>query len=157
MAKDKDNKDIKEQKPLNKRFVIFGIIVLIVVAVVTWLLISYASNNNKGEVEGVKTEDTQAQEEAKKDVPESAYFSEDAKIMFFYSDGCSWCQKEKVVLGELSAEGYKVKPMNVGKDTSLWEEYKIDGTPTFIAPNGDRLPGYTEKDELKKWMDSHLK
>ena len=85
-----------------------------------------------------------------------SYFAEDAKVMYFYSDGCHWCQKEKAeVLPKLGAEGYKVKPMNVGTDTSLWTKYNIEGTPTFVAANGDRLVGYQEYDALKKFLDSH--
>lgn len=83
------------------------------------------------------------------------YFSQDAKIMYFYSDYCHWCQQEKTVLTELGNDGYKVKPMNVGETPELWEKYKIEGTPTFIAENGDRLVGYQEKAPLKSWFDSH--
>lgn len=83
------------------------------------------------------------------------YFAEDAKVMLFYSDYCSWCIKEKEVLAKLAPEGYKVKPMNVGVQTDLWEKYQIKGTPTFIASNGDRLEGYQEYDKLKAWLDGH--
>ena len=155
----KDQKDQTNngQKPLSKKFVIFGIIFVVIVAIVVWLLVGYSGDSNTGEVQGTKTDDGQKTEDSVKEVPESKYFSEDAQIMYFYSDSCSWCQKQKVVLGELSSDGYKFKPMDVGKNTSLWQEYKIDGTPTFIAPNGDRLPGYTEGNELKKWVDNHTK
>jgi hypothetical protein len=149
------NEEKENKKPLNKRFLILAIIFLVVVAVVTWFLIRSTGSEQSGQVEGIKEE---AQEvEKAKTVPESKYFSEDAKIMYFYSDGCHWCQEEKKILGELGYEGYKFKPMNVGEDTSLWERYEISGTPTFIAENDDRLIGYREKAELKKWIDKHLK
>lgn len=83
------------------------------------------------------------------------YFDENATTMYFYSDYCSWCLKEKEVLTKLGAEGYRVKPMNVGKDQSLWEKYSIKGTPAFIASNGERLEGYNTEDKLKPWLDSH--
>ena len=83
------------------------------------------------------------------------YFAEDAKVMYFYSDYCHWCQKEKDVLEELGQAGYKVKPMNVGEKQDLWKQYNISGTPTFIAANGDRLVGYQDKDPLKNWLDQH--
>jgi len=83
------------------------------------------------------------------------YFDENATVMYFYSDNCSWCKKQKEVLSQLGTEGYRVKPMNVGQDQSLWEKYQVSGTPTFIAANGDRLPGYQTYDQLKPWLDSH--
>ena len=84
-----------------------------------------------------------------------SYFAEDAKVMYFYSDLCHWCQKEKEVLEELGKDGYKVKPMNVGEDAQLWKKYNISGTPTFIAQNNERLVGYQDKEPLKKWLDEH--
>jgi len=84
------------------------------------------------------------------------FFSEDAKVMYFYSDLCHWCQKEEAdVLPDLGAQGYKLKPMNVGNDPNLSVQYKIEGTPTFIAENGDRLTGYQEEPTLKAWLDAH--
>lgn len=84
-----------------------------------------------------------------------AYFSENAKVMYFYSDGCSWCQKEKEILNQLYTEGYTFKPMNVGKDPALTEEFKIEGTPSFIAKNGDKLSGYQKIDPLREWLKQH--
>jgi len=86
---------------------------------------------------------------------DQSYFSEDAKVMFFYSDLCSWCKKEKEILKELVTEGYKVKPMDVAKDTGLWQQYNIEGTPTFIAPDGTRLVGYQDKEKLKAFLDKY--
>lgn len=86
---------------------------------------------------------------------ESAYFSETASVMYFYSDGCHWCIEQKKDLEKLAPEGYRVKPMDVGQDQTLWETYKINGTPTFIAENGDRLEGYQTEDKLKPWLDEH--
>jgi len=83
------------------------------------------------------------------------YFDENATTMYFYSDYCSWCIKEKEVLAKLAPEGYRVKSMNVGKDQSLWETYSIKGTPTFVAKNGDRLEGFNAEDKLKPWLDQH--
>ena len=83
------------------------------------------------------------------------YFSEDATVMYFYSDMCHWCQQEKEVLSELAKEGYRVKPMNVGNNPELWKQYNIEGTPTFVAGNGERLVGYNKKDPLKAWLDKN--
>jgi protein-disulfide isomerase len=83
------------------------------------------------------------------------YYSEDAKVMEFYSDYCSWCIKQNEILARLGAEGYKVKPMDVGKNPSFWTDYKINGTPTFVASNGDKLEGYQDYDQLKAFLDKH--
>ncbi len=86
----------------------------------------------------------------------SDYFSADAKVMYFYSDFCHWCQKEKdEVLSKLGPEGYQVKPMNVGEKPDLGQQYNISGTPTFIAANGERLVGFQTIDQLKPWLDQH--
>ncbi|MCX6806631.1 MAG: thioredoxin family protein [Candidatus Berkelbacteria bacterium] len=82
-------------------------------------------------------------------------YDENAKVMFFYSDLCSWCQKEKTVLDDLAKDGYQVKPMDVKAHPDYWEQYKIKGTPTFIAPDGNRLDGYTEKEPLKQFLDKY--
>jgi thiol-disulfide isomerase/thioredoxin len=145
----KDNK-----KPLNVKLIILAIVFLAIVGVVVWLLIKNNNSANSGQVQGTKTDQSQIQETAKT-VPESKYFSDKAKIMIFYSDTCHWCQQEKQVLGELGYEGYRFKPMNVGNDPSLWEKFKISGTPTFVADDGDRLIGFREKAELKSWLDDH--
>lgn len=97
----------------------------------------------ESKVAGVSTGDT------------AEYFSEEAKVMFFYSDYCGWCTKQKEVLKELTSEGYKVKPMNVGKNQDLWKQYNIEGTPTFIAPDGTKLVGYQDKDKLKAFLDKY--
>ena len=87
---------------------------------------------------------------------EGSYFAEDAKVMYFYSDWCHWCQKEKEeVLPELGKLGLKVKPMNVGTDPSLGQKYNVTGTPTFIAANGDRLVGFQNLESLKDFVEKH--
>ena len=83
------------------------------------------------------------------------FFDETAKVMYFYSDNCSWCSKQKKVLIELAKEGYSVRPMDVGTDPQLFEKYNIQGTPTFISDNGEQLVGFREKAELKTWLDEH--
>ena len=151
----KKDQNKEEKKPFDKRILIIGIIVIIVIAVVAWLVVR-SEGSGSGEVQGTK-EEVIKEVEKPKTVPESKYFSEKAEIMFFYSNNCGWCEKQKEILGQLGYEGYRFKPMNVGDDPSLWEEYKISGTPTIVALNGDRLIGYREKTELKKWIDKHLK
>lgn len=94
-------------------------------------------------------------EVAGENIAEAEFFSDEASVMYFYSDFCHWCQEEKKVLEELGKEGYKVKPMNVGEKPELGKEFNITGTPTFIAPGSDPLIGYKTKEELKAWLDQH--
>lgn len=128
-----------------------GIIVLIILLAIGGVWYFRSGKNNNNQISGNKTEETKQSGTASS----TPYFSEKAKVMFFYSEFCGWCQKEKGVLEELGKEGYKVKPMDVGADSGLAEKYQIEGTPTFIAANGEKLVGFHEKAELKKWLDEH--
>ena len=95
-------------------------------------------------------------EVAGENIAEAEFFSDEASVMYFYSDFCHWCQKEKdEVLAELGKEGYQVKPMNVGEKPELGKEFNITGTPTFVAANGDRLVGFQEVEALKTFLDQH--
>jgi protein-disulfide isomerase len=127
----------------NDKSWVFGLIVI--AAIVGLSVWGFNRNNNEQVKPTVLGESTDNEE----------YFSEDATVMYFYSDYCSWCLKQKEVLKTLASEGYRVKPMNVGKNQSLWETYSIKGTPTFVAKNGDRVEGYKEANDLKKWLDEH--
>lgn len=85
----------------------------------------------------------------------TSYFKEDAKVMYFYSDYCHWCQKEKEVLENLAKDGLAVKPMNVGEKPELAKQYNVSGTPTFIASSGERLVGYQSLEALKPWLEKN--
>ena len=128
---------------------------IIISAVVTVVIISFAIfgysrvSNTSDNNQAVLAESTGFFEN-------QTYFSEDAKVMFFYSNFCGPCQREKTdVLPILGEQGYRVKPMNVGEKPELGAGYNIEGTPTFIAANGDRLTGYQELPVLKSWLDVH--
>ena len=118
------------------------IVVAVIVALGVW---GFKSNTNKTPAEN--------------NTPVANYYSDDANVMEFYQDSCSWCIKEQSVLSELGAQGYKVKPMNIGANypdhQGWWKDYNISGTPTFVAKNGDRLEGYQAADKLKAFLDSH--
>jgi len=116
-----------------------------------------ASCNNSNENSNNQTEPTatESQVAGASSTEKPEYFSDDAKVMFFYSDYCSWCVKQKEVLAELGKEGYRVKPMNVGENQDLWKQYNIEGTPTLIAPDGTKSTGYAEKDRLRTFLDKY--
>jgi hypothetical protein len=91
------------------------------------------------------------------DAPGSAtpYFDNNATVLFFYRDGCMWCQKEQEVLTLLAKDGYRVKPMHLDLNPEYWDEYGIKATPTFIGPDGKKMIGYQEYMPLRALLDSY--
>jgi thiol-disulfide isomerase/thioredoxin len=88
--------------------------------------------------------------------PQSQNYADDASpVMYFYGESCEFCQQQKPILRELANEGYRVKMMNVEGNSEYWAQYEISGTPTFLAGNGDRQVGLTQKDALRAWLQAH--
>ncbi len=83
------------------------------------------------------------------------YFDQNASVMYFYRDGCSWCAKESVVLTALAMEGYRVKPMHLDTNPEYVTQYEIAVTPTFIGPDGQRMDGYHEGSVLRPFLDRY--
>jgi hypothetical protein len=122
----------------------------IFIAIIVFAIVGYSAvaKKSNGSVAGSATPIPAGQNKE--------FFDQNAKVMFFYSDLCHWCQKEETdVLPDLGKAGYRLKPMDVGANPDLWQQYKIEGTPTFIAANGDKLVGFQDKDTLQKWLDAH--
>lgn len=134
-------------------FIISGVIILAGILVASAVL--YKRGKNSDNINSQPADNSSQEQEKVAGANTADYFDENATIMFFYSDLCSWCNKEKEVLAELAKEGYKVKPMNVRDHPDYWQKYSISGTPTFIAKNGDKQVGYMVKEELKKFLDEH--
>jgi len=84
-----------------------------------------------------------------------SYIDENSPVMYFYSDKCTHCQAQAPILEELSKEGYRLKLMDVLAHPEYWAQYSVSGTPTFLAANGDRQVGFTEKTELRAWLEAH--
>ena len=83
------------------------------------------------------------------------YKDDRSPVMYFFSSTCRFCQQQAPILRELSAEGFRIKPMDVGKNPNYWEDYSVTGTPTFLAANGDRLDGFTQKEALRAFLAQH--
>ncbi len=128
-------------------FISLGVLLLVITAFASIAYYKNQKNNEQGNVAGVQAAATSS--------PSAAYFDDNATTMFFYSDYCGWCQKEKTVLEELAKDGYRVKPMDVKAHPDYWDKYQITGTPAFIAKNGQKKTGYMEKDILKVWLDQN--
>ena len=83
------------------------------------------------------------------------FADDNSPVMYFYSDSCIHCKEQKPVLQELAKEGYRVKLMDVLSHPEYWDQYQISGTPTFLAANGDKQVGFTQKEALGVWLESH--
>lgn len=83
------------------------------------------------------------------------YFDKTAKVKYYYSPYCSWCKEEAKVLIVLAKDGYRVNPQNVYANPQLGTDAKVEGTPTFIAENGDRLDGYQVEEKLRDFLEKH--
>lgn len=135
----------------DKRWIL-GLIVVVaaIIGLGVWGFSKNSNNSNAGagpEVAGTSSLGSQP------------YYDENANVMEFYQDTCSWCIKEQTVLKQLGDQGYRVKPMNIGanhpENKDFWQKYNISGTPSFVAANGDRLEGYQTEDALKAFLDKH--
>ncbi len=86
-----------------------------------------------------------------------SFADETSPVWYFYSDTCQFCIKQKPILEELAQEGYRVKLMDVGRNPSLWKQFQVSGTPTFIADNGkgERITGLTQKDALRAYLEQN--
>lgn len=138
---------------MKKPVIYFGVIILIIIIGLVGFFAyqktkDKEANNNPAVATSSEQGNVQGENVAN-------YFSEDAKVMYFYSEYCHWCQEEKKVLIDIAGQGYKVKPMDVQKNPEFWEKYSISGTPTFIAPDGTKKVGYLSKEVLQKFLDQY--
>ncbi|OIP23642.1 hypothetical protein COX95_03870 [bacterium CG_4_10_14_0_2_um_filter_33_32] len=127
-----------------------GIIVLLIIFIAASITLAFFSNAK----EWNKNNSGDTKEETQQKKPPATTASEKGVILFFYSNYCSWCQKEKPIVQELEKEGVKFKYMDVGENRNLLSQYSVEGTPTFIL-NDKRLVGYKPKEDLLKfWQDN---
>lgn len=135
---------------MRKDWILIGIVGLILV--VGLGLIGYLKIGKKS----VVTNPIPSSSQEVAGVTSDAIFSADAKVMFFYSDVCSHCERQrKEVLPNLAKQGYRLKPMDVYTNPGLGKQYGIEGVPTYLASNGDRLVGEQTEAALKAWLDQH--
>ncbi len=136
----------------NKSWILGLVVLVIIIGLGIW---GFTRIDNKK----VAGESTNSESEEPTDghliTGQEIYFDNNASVMYFYQPNCGWCIKESPILEELASEGYRVKPMNAAADPTMWTIYKVSGTPTFVAANGDRLEGYQTKEALKAFLDAH--
>ncbi|TSC93997.1 MAG: hypothetical protein CEN91_46 [Candidatus Berkelbacteria bacterium Licking1014_85] len=134
-----------------KNFGISLIILIIVVILGLWAMSNSNANSSSSSTTAASGSDVATASNAN----DKSYFDATSKVMYFWSPNCSWCQKQSVELETLVKDGYRVKNMNVSENTGYFDQYQIEGTPTFIADDGARVDGYKKADELKTWLDAH--
>jgi len=94
--------------------------------------------------------------------------SEDAVIMFFYTEWCPHCKKAKPIWGKLK-EDYNQKVINntklsfkeidCDKEEEMANKYNIEGYPTIKLQKGNKIIEFDAKPEessLIKFIDSSL-
>lgn len=82
------------------------------------------------------------------------------KLVEFYAPWCSFCQKQKPVLEELSKNNIWIGTVNADENPKLTQKYGISGFPTFMLfKEGNiiaSLAGYHEKSQLLSSLMAHL-
>jgi len=138
------------------------IVGLVILVVLVGLAIWGFSKNGQKNVSGVST----SQSETKIITGQENYFDVSAKVMYFYQPTCHYCLLESPILQKLAVDGYRVKPMDAAANPDFWAKlangqdnpksiYKIQGTPAFIGPDGNRLDGYQKEADLKAFLDKY--
>ena len=72
------------------------------------------------------------------------------EMIFYYRNGCSWCQKVKDEgsIGKIEALGIKVTSI----ETTVGPvEHQLQGVPTFVV-DGKLYPGYKTFEQLKELL-----
>lgn len=103
-------------------------------------------------------------------------YGNDIKMLFFYEDGCKYCEKMDKVLEDASIHNIvsqntsMIKVKITGKkhvddgktEEELAREYNIKGVPTivFLSPGGKelfRVPGLLSKEDFKDILCHYVK
>ena len=119
--------------------------IIVLTVVIFGLIMAYSNSQSNLSADKSITETTIANQK-------KIYFDDLSPVMYFWSPLCSWCQKEEVILNTIAKDGFRVKSMNVYEDSSLYDKYTIDGTPSIISEGGEKLVGYQEEVTLRDWL-----
>jgi conjugal transfer pilus assembly protein TraF len=58
---------------------------------------------------------------------------DDYALIFFYQNGCPYCESQKNILGFLAnASKWLIKPVNIGTDPALASRFNVSVTPTIL-------------------------
>lgn len=103
--------------------------------------------------------------------------AEKIKLMYFYEEGCHWCEKMDVVMNDLSIRDLLRKNTDIIRidihgtkmikaedltENELVKKYRIKGTPTliFFSAQGKellRIPGALKKEDFKSLLCSNVR
>ncbi len=77
----------------------------------------------------------------------------DTVLLDFGADWCGYCRQMEPVVGQLAAQGFPVRKVNVDKEHALAEKYGVQGLPCFVMLVGgkevDRVVGATDRGRLE--------
>ncbi len=77
----------------------------------------------------------------------------DTVLLDFGADWCGYCRQMEPLVGQLAAQGFPVRKVNVDKDHALAEKYGVQGLPCFVMLVGgkevDRVVGATDMRRLQ--------
>jgi thioredoxin 1 len=95
---------------------------------------------------------------------------EPVKAVFyeFYSDTCPHCKKMKPIVEEFRRkhesrfEDFRLIPFDTASNISLFHEFRVTGTPTFVIADAegkevDRVAGEMKLEDLEKFMQSSFR
>ena len=78
--------------------------------------------------------------------------SKGLKLVDFYADWCGYCQKQQVVLDELSQNNFWIGKLNCDNNGNIAKKYGVTGLPNMILfKNGKimtQITGYHTKGQL---------
>ncbi|MEK4418385.1 thioredoxin family protein [Bacillus sp. FSL K6-0268] len=80
------------------------------------------------------------------------------QVVYFYQTSCIHCKKVSPIIVPLAKKlGVDMKVINIENIDSIWDEYKIVGTPTIIhfkdGKEKGRISGENSSREFRKWFE----
>lgn len=118
---------------MKKENIVYGIIVIALIVYVIWYY-SKGSKNKNGGVQGAR---------------DLASCLRNKGVKFYGAHYCSYCKKQKEMFGD-SAEDLLYIECEGNPRNPECAQAKITGYPTWIFPNGKRLTGAVNLEQLKE-------
>ena len=118
---------------MTKKNIIWGIIIIALIAYVIWYY-SRKEGNTKSGVQGAR---------------DLATCLKDKGVKFYGAHYCSYCTRQKQMFGDSAANLPYIECEGNPKNAEC-SQAKITGYPTWIFPNGERLTGAVNLEQLKE-------
>lgn len=119
---------------MKKEHIIYYLIVIALIAYVIWYYAKKEPSEKKGGVQGAR---------------DLASCLRDKGVKFYGAHYCSHCTKQKQMFGEDAAKLPYIECEGTPKNPAC-AQAKITGYPTWVFPNGKRLTGAVNLEQLKE-------